>query len=340
MKALVKEKAAPGFNLKEVDIPTPGKHEVLVRVKMAAICGTDIHIYEWDDWAANMRMNIPGIFGHECVAEIVELGEDVQSLKVGDRISIETHIPCGNCRLCKNGSQHICENITLFSFDVDGCFAEYTVVPELCARKIPDSIPDKVAAVMEPVGVGVHAAQVSNVKGKKVVVLGAGPIGLFSACAALALGAEAVKISDVKESRLKIAAFNKDLMLWNPLEREVSRLLNNEFVPDVIIETTGNEGAIVEAMPFVRKGGNVTFVGLFPNDIPLNISRDIIWKEVTLRGIHGRRIWDTWDLAEDLILTKKLDVEFAMTHQLPLEDFEEGFRLARSGEAMKVLLCP
>lgn len=340
MKSLVKEKAAPGLTLKTSSIPTPGKHEVLVRVKMAAICGTDLHIYEWDDWAANMRMNIPGVVGHECVAEVVKLGEDVQYLKVGDRISIETHIPCGQCSLCKNGNQHICENISLFSLDLDGCFAEYTVVPELCARKIPDSIPDQVAAIMEPIGVGVHAAQVSEVKGQKVVVLGAGPIGLFSACAALALGAESVMISDIKESRLKIASLNKDLKLWNPLEREASSILSNEFKPDVIIETTGNRKATVDAIPFVRKGGNVTFVGLFPEEVPLNVSRDIVWKEITLRGIHGRKIWDTWDLTERLILDEKLDVQFAITHQLSLEDFEEGFQLASSGEGMKVLLCP
>lgn len=340
MKSLVKEKAAPGLTLKTSPIPTPGKHEVLVQVKMAAICGTDLHIYEWDDWAANMRMNIPGIVGHECVAEVVKLGEDVQSLEIGDRISIETHIPCGQCPLCKNGKQHICEDISLFSLDLDGCFAEYTVVPELCARKISDSISDQVAAIMEPIGVGVHAAQVSDVKGKKVVVLGAGPIGLFSACASLALGAESVMISDIKESRLKIASKNKSLKIWNPLDRSASSILDDEFVPDAIIETTGNEKAIVDAIPFIRKGGNVTFVGLFSEEVPLNISRDIVWKEVILRGIHGRRMWDTWNLAESLILDKKLDVDFAITHQLPLEDFEKGFQLASNGEGMKVLLCP
>jgi threonine 3-dehydrogenase len=167
----------------------------LIRVKFSAICGTDLHIYQWDNWAAGVGIKVPGISGHECVGEVVELGLGVASLTVGDRVSVETHIPCGKCQLCQTGKQHICENVRLFGLHIDGCFAEWTVVPEVCVRKIPDSIPDEVAAIMEPLGVGVHAAQVSDLRGKKVAVLVAGPIGLYSACASLALGAESVYLS-------------------------------------------------------------------------------------------------------------------------------------------------
>ncbi|MBP1934553.1 alcohol dehydrogenase catalytic domain-containing protein [Ammoniphilus resinae] len=339
MKSLIT--GAPGARLHTAAIPEPRQGEVLVRVKITAICGTDIHIFNWNKWAAGIGIKPGNILGHECVAEVVKLGEGVESLALGDRVCIETHIPCEDCSLCKNGNMHICENKRIFSLHTDGCFAEYAVVPAVCARKVPDFIPDDLASILEPLGVGVHAAQVGNVQGKRVVVLGAGPIGLFSACASLALGAHSVTISDVKNTRLEVASMCGDMHIWNPLEISASAMLGSRSsAPEVIIETTGSNQAIAETLPYLREKGKVAMVGLYSGDVSLNLSRDVIYKEATVEGVHGRLMWDTWDVMENLLLEKKLNVRPAITHEFALEDYEEGFRIASSGEGTKVLLKP
>ncbi|MGJ9459909.1 alcohol dehydrogenase catalytic domain-containing protein [Oceanobacillus sp. CF4.6] len=338
MKSLVKEHEAPGFTFKESENPTPDKGEVLISVKVSAICGSDLHIYQWDNWAKGVGIKVPGISGHECVGKVVGLGEGVTSFVVGDQVSVETHIPCGECELCLNGNQHICENLTYFGLHTDGCFAEWAVVPEVCLRKIPDSIPEEIGAILEPLGVGMHAAQVGDVQGKKVAVLGAGPIGLYSACASLALGAESVYISDLKQARLDVASQCGDFNIFNPAETGLTDVFGDSKA-DVIIETTGSGRAFTEAVPYLKKGGIAVMVGLFPGDISLDLS-GLVAKEITLRGIHGRRMWETWDLMEELLLEGKLNVAPSITHQFPLEDFEEAFKVAINGEGVKVLLKP
>lgn len=339
MKSLVKESSAPGFTFKESEIPKPGRGEVLIRIKLTTICGTDLHIYQWDNWAAEVGLKVPGISGHECVGEVVELGYGVTSFQAGDRVSVETHIPCGECELCQNGSQHICENLTYFGLHIDGCFAEWAVVPEVCLRKVPDSIPEEVAAILEPLGVGVHAAQVGNVQGKNVAVLGAGPIGLYSACASLALGADSVYISDLKQIRLDVALQCGDFKVINPTETTLSSIFSGKNKVDVIIETTGNGRAFNEALPYLKKGGKAVMVGLFPGDVPVNLS-SVATKEITISGISGRIMWETWDLMEQLLLENKLNVTPSITHRFSLEEFAEAFRVALNGEGVKVLLRP
>ncbi|MCL7749517.1 alcohol dehydrogenase catalytic domain-containing protein [Halalkalibacter alkaliphilus] len=343
MKALTKSEKAPGASMQTKVMPEPRANEVLVQVKITAICGTDIHIFNWNDWAAGLGIEQGNVMGHECVAEVVKLGEGVTSLSVGDRVCIETHIPCRDCRLCHNGNMHICENETIFSVHTNGCFADYAVVPAICARKVPESIPDEIASIMEPVGVGVHAAQIGDVKGKNVVVLGAGPIGLFSACASLALGAKQVTISDIKDTRLEVASLCGDFQLWNPLKTSAYSLFDTSASasgPEVIIETTGSNRAVSDILPYLRKKGTMVMVGLFPGDVSLNFSQDIIFKEVTIKGVHGRIMWDTWELMEKLIQNDKLNVQPAITHRFKLEEYEEAFRIAASGEGTKVLLRP
>ncbi|MFS0645915.1 alcohol dehydrogenase catalytic domain-containing protein [Siminovitchia sp. 179-K 8D1 HS] len=340
MLAIIKGKPGPGAEKVQVEIDEPRENEVLISIKIAAICGTDLHIYSWDPWAANTNLLVPGIIGHECVGEVVRVGKNVTSLSIGDRVCVETHIPCGDCRLCRTEKQNICENLRLFGLHTHGCFAQYAIVPSICARKIPSQIPDTIASVMEPLGVGVHAAQLAEVKGKRVTVLGAGPIGIFTACVTQALGAEAVYISDVKENRLKIASKCGNFKLWNPLKTHTSIVLNGDHRPDVIIETTGNERAIQEAIPYLRKGGQVILVGLFSNNISLNLSSDVLFKEATIMGIHGRKMWDTWDTMEDLLIHDKINIAPTITHHLSLNDFAKGFEIAQSGEGVKVLLSP
>lgn len=340
MTAVMKLKPGSGATLTEVEVPEPKDHEILLRIKLASICGTDLHIYTWDQWAANANLLVPGIMGHECVGEVIKIGRSVTTLSVGDRISVETHIPCGDCRLCLTGRQHICENLRLFGLHTHGCFSKFAIIPAVCARKVPISISDEVAAVLEPLGVGVHAAQVSSVAGKRVAVLGAGPIGIFSACVSLALGAESVSISDVQANRLQVASRCGDVLTWNPTTVNASSVFTGTYRPEVLIETTGNERAIQEALPFLRKGGTVVLAGLFPQEVALNLSANIVFKEATLHGIHGRRMWSTWELMEQLLMDGSLEISPTLTHQLSLTDYERGFQLARSGEAVKVLLTP
>ena len=338
MKSIIKENAGPGLTFKQSEIPQPKEGEILIRVKLSAICGTDLHIYEWNDWAAGVGIKVPGVSGHECVGEVVELGSGVTSFAVGDRVSVETHIPCGECELCLTGKQHICENLTYFGLHIDGCFAEWAVVPEVCLRKIPESIPEEIAAILEPLGVGVHAAQNGDVKGKRVAVLGAGPIGLYSACASLALGAESVYISDLKQSRLDVALQCGDFKTFNPAETPLASIFSDNKV-DVIIETTGSGRAFTDALPYLKKGGKAVMVGLFPGDVPVPLA-GVATKELTLTGISGRMMWETWDLMEQLLLENKLNVAPSITHQFALEDFEEAFSVALNGEGVKVLLRP
>jgi threonine 3-dehydrogenase len=340
MLALTKVSQSPGATIEQREIPIPKDNEVLLSIKIAAICGTDQHIYSWNPWAANANILIPGIMGHECVGEIVEIGKKVTTLTKGDRVSVETHIPCGDCHLCMNGKPHICENLRIFGLHTNGCFAEYATVPEVCVRKIPSSIPDDIASVLEPLGVGIHAAQKVDVKGKRVAVLGAGPIGIFSACACMALGAESVSISDIQNSRLKIASECTEVTTWNPLTTNISNVLSGRNTPDVVIETTGNERALKDALPYLRKGGQVVLAGLFAGEVSLNLSTDLVFKEATLYGIHGRRMWSTWDLMEELLANRKLNIRPALTHHLSLSDFTKAFQIANSGEGVKVLLTP
>lgn len=339
MKSLIKDSEKTGFTFKQSDIPKPGKGEVLIQIKLSAICGSDLHIYQWDNWAQGVGLKVPGVSGHECFGEIVELGEGVTTYAVGDRVSVETHIPCGECELCLNGNQHICEHLTYFGMHTDGCFAEWAVVPEVCLFKVPDSIPDETAAILEPLGVGVHAAQVGEVRGKKVAVLGAGPIGLYSACASLALGAESVYISDLKQTRLNVASECGDFITFNPAETELSDIFGIGNQVDVMIETTGNGRAFTDALPYVKKGGKVVMVGLFPGDVSFDVS-SLVTKEISLQGIHGRRMYETWEVMEQLLLDNKLNVAPSITHRFSLENFEEAFRIALNGEGVKVLLQP
>ncbi|MED1204196.1 alcohol dehydrogenase catalytic domain-containing protein [Heyndrickxia acidicola] len=340
MQTISKLSRGPGAAFEQMEIPVPKENEVLISIKITALCGTDLHIYEWNNWAANANILIPGIMGHECVGEVVETGTHVTSLRKGDRVSVETHIPCGTCDLCLNGKEHICENLRLFGLHTNGCFADYAVVPEKCARKIPPEIPDEIASVLEPLGVGVHAAQKAEIKDKRVAILGAGPIGIFAASACNALGARSVTISDLQSSRLDIASKCTDVSAWNPLNTDISSLFNKPNAPDVIIETTGNSRALAEALPFLKKGGTVILCGLFSNEVSLNLSADIVFKEAAVYGIHGRRMWDTWSLTEDLLTQGKLDIRPALTHQLPLKDFSQAFEIAHSGQGVKVLLIP
>ena len=339
MKSLVKAVRGKGLVYQQSEIPEPKEGEVLIRILYAAICGTDLQIYNWDKWAAEAGIQVPGISGHECAGKVVQTGTNTSSFKEGDLVSVESHIPCGECESCLSGKPHICDHLKYFGLHIDGCFAEWAVVPEVCLRKVPPSIPAEVAAVLEPLGVGVHAAQVGEVQGKTGAVLGSGPIGLYSACATQALEAEKVYISDLKQNRLDVALSCGDFFAFNPLETPVPSIFNYEDPIDVGIETTGNAQALNDIIQFIKNGGKVILAGLYSKDDPVDLSA-IVTKEIHIQGIHGRRLWDTWDLTEQLLLDGKLKIMPSITHQLPLEEYKRAFEMAMNGYGVKILLRP
>lgn len=343
MKALVK--TAPGHTeIQNVPVPECGPGEVLVRVQSAALCGTDLHILGWNSWAQNAGIKLPFIMGHECCGDIVAAGDEEKSdLKMGDKVAVETHIPCGRCEQCLNGEQHICNNLVLFGVHMNGCFAEYTVVPDVCARRIPDAISYDIGSMMEPIGTAFRGTQEAQVGGCKVLVVGCGPIGLFAVASAATLGAELIIASDVSPRRLTIAQQMGGDKIINPLDGDLLQHIyecTNGYGVDVIIEASGNGAALKQSFQLLRKGGTVVLIGLPEQSVELDIGRDIVFKEAKIIGIHGRKMFSTWTGVERLLKAEKLHVEPAITHRLSLDNWQEGVRLAKSGDACKVIFQP
>lgn len=343
MKALVKTLATPGLEFIEIKKPVPKKGEVLIKVKATALCGTDMHIIDWNLWAQNAGINLPLIVGHECCGEIVEMGEDVKGLEIDDHVAVETHIPCGVCLQCQIGEQEICNNLELFGVSTDGCFAEYTVVPAICARKIPKEIPFEIGAVFEPLGTSFRAVSKCEVAGKNVAVIGCGPIGLFAVASALYMGAAQIIAMDISDSRLQIAKKMGATTIINSSMEDVVQTvkkLTSGYGVDAIIECSGNTCAINQGFKYLRKGGKIALVGLPGVNIELNLGNDVIFKGVTIFGVHGRKMFSTWYALENALASGRFDISPVITHKMPLKDFEKGIDLARKGIASKVIFIP
>lgn len=342
MQALVKI-SPEHTELQQMPIPQPGDQEVLVRVKAAALCGTDLHIYDWNMWAQNAGIQLPFVMGHECCGDVVAVGKNVEGLQVGDKVVAETHIPCGKCYQCLNGEQHICNNMIIFGVHMNGCFAEYTIIPQVCTRKIPQEIAYEVGAIMEPLGTAFRSAFDTHVGGANVVVLGCGPIGLFAVASSVTLGAAKVIATDISPSRLKIAAKMGADVTLNPLQDNIIQTvlnLTNQYGADVVIDASGSVDAIKQSFKYLRKGGRVALIGLPNKPIELELGKDVVFKEAKIIGIHGRRMFETWTQMENLLAAGKLKVQPAITHVLPLSQWKKGIDLALSGEACKVIYQP
>jgi threonine 3-dehydrogenase len=343
MQAVVKLQPGPGASLREVDRPAPGAGEILVRVRAAAICGTDSHIYEWNPWAAAAGLKVPGIIGHECSGDVVQIGPGVSGLTVGDHVSVETHIPCGTCYQCQTGNQHICSNLKIFGLHTDGCFADYAVVPAVVARHVPGSIPWEQAALFEPAGVALHGVEKGAVGGCDVAVIGCGPIGLFAVLFARVMGAVRIFAIDIAPGRLALAEKVGATEAVNPKGSDpvqaILRATGGRGV-DVVLESSGSGIALQQGLGYLRKGGRAVLLGLPGGDVPLNIARDVVFKEATVMGVHGRHMWRTWNQLEGLVATGRADLASVITHQIPLVEFEHGFELAKGGASGKVVLLP
>jgi len=339
MKAVVKAKPEPGAELQDVDTPTPGPGEVLVRVAATSICGTDLHIYEWNEWA-RARIVPPQIMGHELAGYVEEVGAEVHSVAPGDYVSAETHIYCGNCYLCHIGKAHICRNLAILGVDRDGAFAEYIVVPERVIWKNNATLPPAVASIQEPFGNAVHAVQRAEVAGKRVVIFGDGTIGLMSCAVAKALGAHSVWLVGLSEARLalgrKLGADEViDARGTDPVA--LVRKWTGGLGADVVLEMAGAQAALTQGLAAVRPGGRLIAFGIPPGAVPLDIPQ-VVFKEVEIVGVVGRHIFGTWEQASRLL--SRLDVSPVITDELPLSDYERGFAKLLRREAIKVVLYP
>ncbi len=339
MKALVKSKPERGIWLEDVDMPKPGHNDVLIKISRTAICGTDIHIYQWNEYASS-RINLPLLFGHEYSGEVVKVGKNVTNFKEGDRVAAETHIPCCHCFQCTTGLQHICQDMKIIGVHVDGAFADYSVLPDVCAWKLDPSITDSVGATMEPFGIGVHALAYTQPVGKKVVVFGCGPIGIYAQMVAKLSGAECVIGVDITNERLELAQKMGTDVILNATEVDVPQeieKITKGFGADIVVELSGNQAAVKNATQALRRGGDMVFVGLFSGPVEVDITNDIIYKEANVYGITGRVMWDTWWSAQSILLSGKLDPSPVITHQFGLEDYDPALELAESGKTGKIV---
>ena len=340
MKAIVKTTAAAGAELQNVPVPTPPRDGVLVKIKSVSICGTDFHVYGWDDWAKS-RVKPPVIMGHEWAGEVVEAGPEVVSLKVGDYVSGESHKVCGHCLQCRTGQGHVCQNTKIFGVDTDGCFAEFFAVPEASVVKNDVRVPAEIACMQDPLGNAVHAALAGDIIGKSVAVLGCGPIGLFAVAVVKAVGGGPVWASDTTDYRLKLACqLGADHVARVPaedIEQMVAEGTHGQGV-DVVLEMSGAPSAIQQALRLARPGGRVALMGIPSREVSLAVAEDLIFKGLTVQGIVGRRLYDTWYTMKALLASGRLDVSPVLTHRLPFDDFTAGMELMRSGQCGKVVL--
>ena len=343
MRAIIKNERAPGAVLKSVPVPEPGPGQVLVKVEAAGICGTDLHLYEWNVWAQNTVTSVPLIIGHEFSGEVVAVGTGVEQTKPGDYIAAETHIPCGSCFQCHTGQQHICNKLRLFGIHTDGCFADYTLLPEVCARKIPAAIPRNIAALMEPFGTAVRAAQKAGVAGANAAVIGCGPIGLGVIAAARAMGAVQIIAMDISSRRLGLAEQLGATAVIDPQRTEAPAAvleLTGGIGADCFVDASGSADAVAQGFSYLRKGGRVVLVGLPARPVNLEVSREVVFKEATITGIHGREMFATWAICERMLATGRVDLEPIISHDMPMDRFEDAFRLLQEGQASKIILRP
>lgn len=338
MHALVKHHAAPGIALRDVEIPAVGHNDVRIRVKRTAICGTDMHIYNWDPWAQK-TIPVPMTVGHEYCGEIVEIGSEVSGLEVGDRVSGEGHITCGFCRNCRAGRRHLCRNTVGVGVNRPGCFAEYVVIPAVNAFKLPDAIDDEIAAILDPLGNAVHTALAFDVVGEDVLITGAGPIGIMAAAIVRFVGARHVVITDVNDYRLGIARRMGATVAINvardSLDSAMQQLGMKEGF-DVGLEMSGNAAALRDMLRTMHHGGSIAMLGIPPNEVAIDWN-EVILKGLTIKGIYGRQMFETW-YKMTALLQSGLDIRPIITHRLAYTGYQHAFDIMSKGESAKVVM--
>src|SRR6056297_2163419 len=336
MRAIVKPSAAPGLEMREVPIPAPGPNEVLIKLEKTAICGTDLHIYQWDEWAQR-TIKPPLVIGHEFVGRIVEICQGVHGYEQGQRVSAEGHVVCGVCRNCRAGKPHLCPHTEGIGVNRDGGFAEYVVVPSTNLWPIPDEISSELAAFFDPFGNAAHCALQFDLVGEDVLITGAGPIGIMAAGIAKHVGARHIVISDVNDHRLKLAEDMGATRTINVTRESLRGILQELKIDgfDVGMEMSGNPQAFGDLLHCMYHGGRVALLGLLPKGAGVDWDQ-VIFKGLKVHGIYGRRMYETWYKMTQMVLTG-FPLHRALTHQLPIDQFETGFELMAAGECGKVV---
>jgi threonine 3-dehydrogenase len=342
MKAVVKATPGPGFVAAEVPIPTIGPDEVLVKVRAASICGTDLHVYQWDSWAQD-RVHPPLVVGHEVCGEVVDRGAMVKSPAIGDFVSLESHVVCNTCSFCRTGQGHICLNTRLIGIDRDGAFAEYVAIPAQNAWPNPPDLPLEIAVLQENFGNAVHTAFAADLRSKKVLVTGCGPVGLMTIAVARAIGARAVYATDVSRYRIDFARrMGADLALHateDPVIEAIRDATDGEGV-DVLLEMSGAPSAIDQGFTLLKPGGEVAALGVSHGPIEFDWNHHLVFKAAHVIGISGRRLWQTWYQGRGLIRSGAVDLSPIVTHRFKMSEFDRAFQTMASGESGKVMLTP
>ena len=342
MKALRKMQAGRGLSMEAAPVPAIGAADVLVRVKTASICGTDLHIYGWDRWSQG-RIKPPVTLGHEFCGVVERVGEEVTAVKVGDFVSAEMHVNCGHCHQCRLGEAHICQNLRIIGIDQDGAFAEFVKIPASNIWKLDPAIPEHYGAILDPLGNAVHTVLAGPIAGQTVLVTGCGPIGLMSIAVAKACGSSTVFATETNENRRAMAKkMGADVVLNPAAEDAVARILaeTNGTGVDALLEMSGNPTAIQQGFKALRAGGRASLLGIPTENVPLDLVNDVIFKGATVQGIYGRRMYGTWVQMTALLKAGRLNLEPLFGEREPLEKFENAFAKLQGGLAGKILLYP
>lgn len=338
MKSLVKAKREPGIWMKDVPMPEYGVNDVLIKIKKTAICGTDIHIYNWDSWA-QATIPVPMTVGHEFYGEVVDVGSEVKGIMIGDRVSGEGHITCGYCRNCRAGKRHLCRNTVGVGVNRPGCFAEYLAIPASNVLLLPDDVTGDQASILDPFGNAAHCALAFDMVGEDVLITGAGPIGIMAVAIARHVGARHVVITDVNDYRLdlarKMGATRAINVSREPLFDVMGELGMTEGF-DVGLEMSGNPQAFNEMVKIMNHGGHIALLGIPPAEMALDWNQ-VIFKGLVIKGIYGREMFETW-YKMICMLQSGLDLSPVITHHFHVDDFQKGFEIMASGQSGKVIL--
>lgn len=337
MQAIVKRRPGPGLEMAEVPVPRFGGNDLLVQVTHAAICGTDLHIWNWDDWASR-TIHPPLVIGHEFVGRIVDMGTSVSGYKIGQRISGEGHIVCGVCRSCRAGRRHLCTNAVGIGVQRDGCFAEYLALPATNAWHVSEKIPSEIAAFLDPLGNATHAALSFDLVGEDVIVTGAGPIGLMATAICRHVGAQRILVTDVNDYRLSLAGRMGATLAANVTRSSIEEARNTLGIIgfDVGLEMSGNGSAFEGMLENMYHGGRIALLGLLPNETGIRWDQ-VIFKGLSIKGIYGREIFETWYKMQTM-LQSGLDVSPVLTHRIAFQDFRAGFEVMAAGNCGKVIM--
>jgi len=337
VKALVKQSAGPGFVLKQVPEPAMRDDEVLVRVRRAGVCGTDVHIHDWDAWAQG-RVKPPVVVGHEFAGEVVGVGRLVTDVKEGDRVTAEGHIVDGRCLLCRTGNSHVCPHTKIIGVDRDGCFAEYIAMPATNVWHLDDNVSFDIGGIHDPMGNAFHTALTAEIPGATVLITGCGPIGIFAVGICRAAGASRIIATDVNDKRLALARTMGAHDAVTPEKAgEVVRRHTDKLGVDVVLEMSGVPAAIHQALELVRAGGRVQMLGIPAKAMEVNFATEVIFKGITVYGVVGRRMYDTWHQMTRFLRSGQFDPTPVITHRFPLEGYVDAIAAIKSGDAGKVI---